>query len=90
MISTKILVETTNLTVKLITLLAGESVFLQHHDDKHSLVIPIAHMERDVPYDILINYLLHHAPPNQYYSLHHSDSSATEEMFVQFLWRKLK
>lgn len=82
--------ETDNVTIRLISVAPGKSFFLQHHDDKHSLAIPLTHLENDAPYDLLVNYLLHHAPPGQHYSLHHSTTSETDEQFVQLLWRKIK
>ena len=80
------LYETSNVCIQLVSVPRGESRFLQRHEAQHSLAIPLNHLEQDVPYPVLINYLLHHVPPNTYYSLHGADSMA--ETFVQLLWSK--
>lgn len=86
----QVLHETENVCIRLISVPVGKSFFLQHHDDKHSLAIPLEHLEKDVPYTLLVNYLLHHSPAGQHYSLHHSGANDKEEQFVQLLWRKMR
>jgi hypothetical protein len=77
-----------NVCVRLVTVLPGEAFSLQRHADKHSLAIPLGQLERDTPYELLVHYLMHHAPPKSYYSLNNASTDGQPERFLQVLWTK--
>ena len=75
-----------DVSVRIIQVQPGEDFGPKRHAAQHSLIIPLSYLKGPIPYEMLVGYLLHHCPPNQYYSLHSAADTQQQETFVQLLW----